>query len=151
MLVYRIAGSRYAHSLTASGNPARWNPKNIFMLYAAASRSLACLENVVHRSGVGLTAGFSTMVIEIPEALYVENVNMAGFPLDWQDPSHYFLTQAYGEKWVSEGRSAVLKVPSAIIPEEFNYLLNVQHPDFSNIALIRTEAFIFDERIKKDV
>jgi RES domain-containing protein len=150
MLVYRIATTRYAHSLTASGYPARWNPENIFMLYTAATRSLACLENLVHRSGIGLTTDFRTMILEIPDHIYVENVNMSGFPADWQDIRYYNQTQAFGEKWVLESRSAVLRVPSAIVPEEFNFLLNVQHPQFANITLVRTEPFLFDLRLKTD-
>ncbi|MNV74757.1 hypothetical protein D3C71_1680060 [compost metagenome] len=53
-----------------------------------------------------------------------------------------------GENWITEGKSAVLKVPSSIIPAEYNYLINPQHPDFKLIKLLKSESFVFDKRIK---
>ena len=67
MLVFRIALTKYAKILVASGRAARWNSNDVKVIYTANSRALACLENVVHRSKLGLSANFSLMQIGIPD------------------------------------------------------------------------------------
>ncbi|QJD80021.1 RES family NAD+ phosphorylase [Spirosoma rhododendri] len=148
MLVYRITKAQYADRLTASGGAARWNSRGQFVVYTAASRALACLENVVHRSGEGLNDLFRVMVIEIPDSLTVEMIELDTLPADWDDFQQYGGCQRRGGDWLMLGKSAVLRVPSAIVPGEYNYLLSPAHPDFSQIQLIATEPFRFDPRIK---
>ncbi|WP_018621085.1 RES family NAD+ phosphorylase [Spirosoma luteum] len=148
MLVYRITKTVYANRLVASGGAARWNRAGQFVLYTAATRALACLENVVHRSGEGLTADFRVMSIDVPDSLSIETVPIDALPADWYDFQRYDTCQQLGGEWLQQRRSAVLKVPSAIIPNESNYLLNPAHPDFSRINLVRTDRFVFDPRIK---
>ncbi|UHG89081.1 RES family NAD+ phosphorylase [Spirosoma oryzicola] len=148
MLVYRITKALYADRLVASGGAARWNERNQFVIYTAATRALACLENVVHRSGEGLQENFRVMVIDVPEALRVETILPESLPTDWFDFRQYDACQRLGGEWLRQGRTAVLRVPSAIIPNEWNYLLSPSHPDFSQIQLLRTEPFVFDPRIK---
>jgi len=148
MQVYRITLSKWSSELVASGNPARWNSKGKFVLYTAATRALACLENVVHRSGEGLDSRFHVMVISIPNTLKISKLLSGDLPDNWKDYSSYSDCQALGDNWYEQERTAVLKVPSAIIPEECNYLLNTKHPDFSKIDLMQTEEFFFDQRLK---
>ncbi|MBD0278756.1 MAG: RES family NAD+ phosphorylase [Bacteroidota bacterium] len=148
MYVYRIALEKYAGALVASGVAARWNSKDVKVIYTASTRALACLENVVHRSAIGLQANFRTMIIEIPEGLPVTTVKKNQLPADWHLFENYPHTQDLGDAWISKGETAVLQVPSAIIPEEHNYLLNPAHQDFKKVKLIRTEKFEFDPRIK---
>lgn len=148
MLVYRIALTKYADKLVASGRAARWNPNETEVIYTASSRSLACLENVVHRSQLGLNQLFSVMTIEIPDELKKDFVDHRQLPDNWREFQQMPLTQAIGEKWITDGKTAIIQVPSAIIEEEVNYLLNPQHPDFKKIKLLRTEMFVFDVRIK---
>jgi RES domain-containing protein len=150
MHIYRITLEKYSHSFIASGNPARWNSKDVKMLYTASTRALACLENVVHRSAIGLQANFRTMIIEVPEGLPITIIKKEKLPANWQLFENYPYTQALGDAWISKGETAVLQVPSAIIGEEFNYLLNPAHEDFKKIKLIGTEPFEFDPRIKGD-
>jgi RES domain-containing protein len=148
MFVYRITKTTYANRLVASGGAARWNRAGQFVLYTAATRALACLENVVHRSGEGLNANFRVMSIEVPDSLSIEIVPTDALPTDWYDFQRYEICQRIGGEWLQQRRSAVLQVPSAIIPNERNYLLNPAHSDFSRINLVRTEQFVFDPRIK---
>ena len=70
MEVFRIVHNKWSDKLTASGLPARWNSAGIFMIYTASSRSLACLENVVHMGSLDLVKPFVIMVISIPEYCY---------------------------------------------------------------------------------
>jgi RES domain-containing protein len=149
MFVYRITLAKYANSLQASGSPARWNPKDVKMIYTASSRALACLENVVHRSGIGFKEAFRTMVIEIPDGLPITIINKSSLLAGWHEFINYPYTQNLGNIWVENMETAVLQVPSAIIPEEHNYLFNPLHPDFTKMQLVSIEPFSFDPRIKE--
>jgi RES domain-containing protein len=151
MLVYRITKALYADRLTASGGAARWNSRGQFVVYTAASRALACLENVVHRSGEGLNELFRVMVIDIPDTLVIETIELTTLPADWADFQQYGTCQLRGNDWLMLGKSAVLQVPSAIVPGEYNYLLSPAHPDFGQIRLVVTEPFRFDPRIKANL
>ncbi len=148
MLVYRIVLEKWSQLLTASGQAARWNSRGRFVLYSAGTRALACLENVVHRNGRGLNQLFKTMVVEIPEDIFIETIRLENLPDGWHEFEYYHLSQQLGDAWLNGMKSAVLSVPSAIVPQEQNLLLNPQHPDFQKIKLLRTEDFVFDPRIK---
>lgn len=147
MIVYRITLEKWAHSLHASGYPARWNFKGDFVIYTSSSRALACLENVVHRSGEGLNKLFKIMEIEIPDSLEVETVTASILPENWQEFVNLPITQEIGNAWISRKSSPVLQVPSVIIPGESNFVINQNHPDFSKIVLGPVRDFIFDARL----
>lgn len=147
MRVFRITLAEYSDRLFASGRPARWNSKGVFVIYAASSRSLACLENVVHRSGEGLNHLFRVMIIDVPDDLAVYEILEENLPMNWKAFENQSETRKLGDDWFRSGDSAVMKVPSVIIPEESNYLLNPAHPDFANIKLIQTTNFLFDPRL----
>lgn len=147
MKVFRIALEQFSESLYASGRPARWNSKGTFVIYTAGSRSLACLENLVHRSGEGLDSGFRVMTIDIPIDVTIEGMIFNELPINWKDFDQQPATRELGDAWVKAGKAAVLKVPSAIIFEEFNFILNPQHEDFKKISLVSTDPFSFDRRL----
>jgi RES domain-containing protein len=149
MLIYRIMLAKYAGKLLASGRAARWNPNDIDMIYAASSRALACLENAVHRDQVGLKQLFSIMTINCPDDLAMKIIYLDELPRGWSDYDKMFATQRIGERWIRENKTVLLQVPSSIIEEEVNYLLNPKHPDFSKIKVVKTQPFIFDSRIKQ--
>jgi RES domain-containing protein len=149
MLVYRIALAKYSGKLIASGRAARWNPNDVAVIYTASSRSLACLENVVHRNQLGRTMAFNIMTIKVPDDISIQHVKTADLPAGWQDFNHMKFTQDIGEKWIAENKTAVLAVPSSIIDEEVNYLINPHHDDFKKIKLVNTSPFVFDHRIKQ--
>ena len=147
MQVYRITLEKWSGALAASGSAARWNSNGKFVIYTSWARSMACLENIVHKKGRGLIGSFKTMLIEIPEPIAVESIQPDALPKNWQDFSAYQLCQQLGDAWLNNMKSAVLSVPSAIIPAEYNLLLNPQHPDFQQIKLLGSEDFVFDPRI----
>ncbi|WCT13913.1 RES family NAD+ phosphorylase [Mucilaginibacter jinjuensis] len=148
MLIYRITLTKFADKLVASGRAARWNPNETEVIYTASSRSLACLENVVHRSQLGLNQLFSVLTIEVPDSVKKEIVKLSDLPQDWREFAQMPLTQSIGENWLNKAQTVILQVPSSIIEEEVNYLINPQHPDFRKIKLINTDKFVFDMRIK---
>ncbi len=127
MLVYRISQTKYANSLTASGIDGRWNFLHQKMINTAGSVALACLENLAHRSGTSLAAGnFSLAIIDISD-LKIEEIrseDLASAHANWNSVDQYPFTQKLGTDWLNGNTAAVLKVPSAIIDLEYNYLLN---------------------------
>ena len=150
MEIYRICLAKYASELVASGNPGRWNLRGQLVIYAAGSRALACLENVVHRSGEGLNSLFKVIRINVPDALLIEELTLDQMPSDWQLPRHYARCQPLGTAWYQRQTATVLRVPSSIIAHEHNYVLNTRHPDFGQIRIVGREDFEFDSRIKQD-
>lgn len=147
-IVYRIVLKKWADKLVASGSAARWNSDGKFVLYTASTRSLACLENVVHRSAEGLSMAFKTLLIELPKSAKIQEIEINSLPSDWYSFSNYHLCQSIGDEWYDARQSLVLSVPSAIIKEEKNYIINTQHPDFVKVKLVGVEDFLFDTRIK---
>ncbi len=148
MLVYRICLEKWSHKLVASGFAGRWNSKGRFVIYTASSRSLACLENLVHRSGEGLNEKFKVLTIEVPSKTKITEVSIEQLSKGWFEYSNYSNCRNIGDTWITKGDSLILKVPSAIIPEESNYLININHTDFKFISLKKVEDFRFDQRIK---
>jgi RES domain-containing protein len=146
MIVFRITTAQWSNSLNASGYSARWNSRGNMLIYTAESRSLACLENIVHRSGEGNNALYKVMLIELPATLTIETLDVASLSDDWYTTDNYRYCQEIGNKWLNDQRFAVLKVPSVIIKKENNYLINPHHPDFKKIKLLGNEDFDFDKR-----
>jgi RES domain-containing protein len=146
MIVFRITTTQWSNSLNGSGYPARWNSRGNMLIYTAESRSLACLENIVHRSGEGNNALYKVMLIELPATLTIETLDVASLSDDWHTTDNYRYCQEIGNKWLNDQRFAVLKVPSVIIKKENNYLINPHHPDFKKIKLLGNEDFDFDKR-----
>lgn len=152
MQVYRISQTRYASVLTASGSYGRWNSEGQMMIYCAGSVALACLENLAHRSGASLAAGdFSLAIISIPDDLKIAEITLkelVNLKNDWHTVPNYTLTQRMGDNWLVEHNTALLKIPSAIIDFEYNYLLNPNHADFAKIKPVVIQKFTFDPRLK---
>ena len=150
MEVFRITTKKWANTLGASGYAARWNSEGVFVIYTAENKSLACLENLVHRNGFGLDDNFSVMIIDISDKVSVGKLDVNLLPKDWNytDEKSYIKCRKLGDKWILEKKTCVLKVPSALIEGEFNILINPNHKDFHKIKLKSTEKFTFDNRLK---
>ena len=149
MEVFRITLKKWSDTLQPSGYAARWNSNGNFMLYTSSSRALSTLENIVHRSGEGLNKSFKCMVIRVPDEITLLDIKLDDLREDWYKYKNYKYSQTLGDKWIKEGKSAIMRIPSAIIKKESNYLLNPRHPDFSKIKIISIEDFDFDPRIAK--
>jgi RES domain-containing protein len=129
----------------------RWNSSGVAMIYVAQSQSLAVLEVLVHldapallRKYVFLEATFdASLVIELERSLLSLSKN-------WQSDPVPKAVQKIGDRWAASGHSAVLRVPSVLVPEESNFLLNPRHPDFGKIAVSRPQPFRFDARLAKN-
>lgn len=123
----------------------RWNSAGVAIVYGSQHQSLAALEQLVHLNPITPNR-FKVLSFQFPDSL-IETVLPRNLPEGWrQEPPPPF-TQRLGDVWARELRSAVLAIPSIIIPDELNYLLNPAHPDFKEIALGRAEKFSFDARL----
>ena len=150
MQVWRICNRKHQDSafsgtggLYASG---RWTPQGFLVVYTAQSLALASLEVFVHTESdrIPLVA----IRAFLPENIAMSEVDVSSLPVDWQQPAAYPVLQNIGKRWLQEQQTPVLKVPSAIIPVEFNYLLNPQHPDLQ-LSLLPPLQFKFDQRMWK--
>ena len=148
MLIYRITHKMYSAFLYASGMQGRWNSVGNKVLYAAESIPLAFLENMVRRQGVGFNDDFRIMFISIPEPVSVEIVSIAELDPSWRDPNNYTACMPLGDKWFQEGKLIALKVPSTVMPEAYNYVINTLHPDYNKVALAGVTNLVPDPRIE---
>ncbi|MBC7642432.1 MAG: RES family NAD+ phosphorylase [Flavobacterium sp.] len=150
MEVFRIAHKKWSEKLLGSGYSGRWNSNGMFVIYTAQNRALACLENLVHRNGFGLDVDFVIMTINIPKQLKIIELKIKDLPENWNltDEKAHLLCREFGDKWLKSQSSCILMVPSAIIKNEKNVLINPNHVDFKKIKLSLTQPFSFDNRLK---
>lgn len=123
----------------------RWNSPGTRVVYTSATLSLAALEILVHLTPPVMFK-FVAIPLEFDDAL-VEAVTPASLPADWTLEPPPPSTQKVGDLWVKEGRSAVLALPSAIIPGELNYVLNPAHARFRRVTIGKAVPFSFDPRL----
>lgn len=122
----------------------RWNSPGVRMVYAAGSRSLAILEILVHLNKAGSLGSYFLYEIEI-DATLVQNV--ANVPQGWNAEPPTAISQSIGDAWVRAASHPVLTVPSAVVPEERNYLLNPAHPGFTKLRLGNAQPYRLDPRL----
>jgi RES domain-containing protein len=112
---------------------ARWNSPGHYAVYASVNLSTAALEILVHAgTPQAIPKDELALRVIIPKDVAVERINIADLPGDWQEPNHP-TCQAIGDAWIEENRSAVLYIPSAVVPQDRNVVLNPRHPDFLRI------------------
>lgn len=147
--LFRITKTQYAGKLQGSGYAARWNPNGVFMSYTAQSKALACLEMLVHLQSDQFNHLFKITEIILPAKISCLELPLQDLSQNWTDILEIHKTQDLGKKWIISNASCLLKVPSALIKGEFNYLINPAHPDFNKIKDFMIEDFLFDERLVK--
>ena len=146
---WRIVKEKHAATAFAGEGAAksggRWNSRGVLVVYTSSTKSLAALETLVH---LNPPVPFKYVVfrLQFDDAL-IENVPLNRLPADWRVEPPSPSTQQLGDAWVREARSAILVLPSIIIPSEPNFLLNPAHPDFKTISIHKPEPFAFDPRL----
>lgn len=150
MRAWRIASRSYAHAaFTGEGaakSPGRWNRLGVPVVYLAEHLSTGILEVLVHVDDRAHLAAFVAIEVEIPEA----HVDTLGeLPPDWRQlPEPYpESTQRLGSEWALSLRSLALRVPSAVVPSEFNLLLNPRHPAMSEVRVGQPQPLFLDPRL----
>ena len=149
MIVYRLTKSKYARDLSGRGaeiGGGRWNSKGRAMLYTSESRALCTTEIAVHTPLGLLPKDYSLVSLEIPDDLLCE-LDCSKLPDEWFIFPHKHETQVIGDNFLLQMKYLTLKVPSAVVRGDFNYLINPNHPEISELKIISFEPFLFDERL----
>ncbi|RZJ73126.1 MAG: RES domain-containing protein [Flavobacterium sp.] len=150
MIVYRISKARHSRDLSGEGarlNGGRWNHILTPCVYTSSSRALAVLEFTVNVNIDDIPGNLRITVIEIPDDSWTEP-KLAKLPADWMQAPSPSSTKDFGTKLLKMADAAVLKFPSAVIPQEFNYILNPRHPETRDFKILDVEELVFDSRIK---
>lgn len=124
----------------------RWNPLGVRVVYCAESRSLAAMEVLVNVDEPARL--FLANWVMVPAVISADCVEKpARVPETWRQTPHSAETQAFGAAWARERRSVALRLPSVVVPGEFNYLVNPLHADFERVKIGKPERFTFDPRL----
>lgn len=148
-MLYRIANCNYAGDLSGTGARlygGRWNSEGKAMLYLASSRALAVLEVLVHLNPLIIPDNFCIAEVEVPDNSILL-LDIALLPRNWHDVSAPAALKEIGDAFLKKQEYLLMRVPSAVVPAEYNYVLNPQHPEAKNIRVINKEPFDFDERL----
>jgi RES domain-containing protein len=147
MIVYRLTTDRFANDLSGTGSKiygGRWNPIGIAALYTSQFISLAILEILVRATKNSSPYSYTLTSLEIPEnSIY--QVQLKKLKQEWKSDLKY--TQGIGEDFLNDNQNLCVKVPSAIVPQENNFLLNPLHSDFKKVKIISSELLDLDKRL----
>lgn len=154
MTLWRIATDTpdyTAEDTTGAGAKAtggRWNRPGVAVLYSAGSIALACLETLVHIGTVDLPLNRYLVAIEVPEDLWLGAVTFdAGGHVGWDALPPGKVSLDAGDAWLAGKRSLLLRVPSVIVPQECNVLINPAHPDAARLTFTKTGRWSYDSRL----
>ena len=150
MTVFRIAKRQYINDLSGEGARlfgGRWNKKGRSLLYTAESRSLATVECLVHMPKAVIPSNMCITEIELPDCIY--HLKSSALPENWNTyPAPSILADII-EQVFAEQHCLAIKVPSAIIDEEYNILIDPYHKLFKDVNILNIKEYIFDGRLMK--
>jgi RES domain-containing protein len=157
--VWRIATDTPAYQaddLSGAGAKAtggRWNEAGISIVYTSETRALACLETVVHLNAGGLPLNRYSVEVTIPDDVWAnaQAETPISLPVGWEAEPAGQVSIQVGTTWVRSGSSALLVVPSVIVQEEFNVLINPAHADSARITAVKLRRWLYDPRLTKPV
>lgn len=150
MELFRIARARFADDLTGEGARlagGRWNSIGTAVLYTAETRALAALEYLVHASLRAAPGDLRLLSLQVPNDIKAEEIDRDSLPSDWKTHPPPLVLAAIGTEWLSSNRSLLLRVPSVVVEQEHNVLLNPAHPDFGPVRVSPSEPFTLDGRL----
>lgn len=151
---WRICKARYAPTAFdgegARQYGGRWSSVGTRVVYLASSRSLAMLETLTRLESIVPLPAFVIVSARFDPSL-VERLDPGDLAANWRVQPPLSVTQVLGDAWVESGRSSVLAVPSVVVPEESNYLINPEHLDFRKICIGRPEPLKIDPRLVRQL
>jgi RES domain-containing protein len=153
MIVFAIEREKYLDKTLEGIGPSksedcRWNSQNTKIAYTAESRALAILEVSVHLDlEEDLPNDHYFIEIEIPDEIMIQEVKLEDLPDGWDSKPPIDITQSIGDDFIKKNEAAILKVPSSIVHQEFNFLINPKHPDFLKVKVLSTYKMDFDPRL----
>ncbi len=152
MRVFRLCKQKYAEVLNGKGaakSGNRWNTKGTEIIYTAESRALAMAEVAVHLTIASLPKNYVMMEIEVPENIAIKSISVTELNSNWTNHPPNVTTQKIGDNFIDSSAYCLLKVPSAVVQGDFNYLINPHHEDFKQIKVFEITRFPFDQRMFK--
>lgn len=147
MIVYRISNARFSDDISGTGaklTGSRWNSKGLPILYTSEHISLSVLEMLVHTNFKDYSIALDLLTIQIPENLLQSNIDVKKLKTGWREDILY--SRFIGDEFIKDKQNLLLKVPSAVIMEENNYLINPLHADFKKVKIVEVRSFKPDER-----
>jgi RES domain-containing protein len=150
MIVFRLSKSAWKNDLSGRGaelTGGRWNSKGTALIYTSSSRALCMAEVAVHLPLSILPEDYYLVEISVPDLISVTVKELKKLPAGWRSFPYDHQTQIMGDRFVQQGRYLIMKVPSAVVQGDFNYLINPRHQELSRIKIVSTERFIFDRRL----
>ncbi len=149
MIVYRLSKKEYARDLSGRGAElygGRWNSKGRSMLYTSQSKALAFVELAIHIPVGIVPKDYFLVSILIPDTATILPLRHKDLPKDWRSNPHGDSTQQIGDKFLRASDHMILQAPSAIVPGDFNFLINPKHPQAGSLIIQSLELFEFDSR-----
>ena len=149
MIVYRLSKGKYHLDLSGKGAEmygGRWNSKGVAMLYTSQSRALAFAEVAIHIPIGIVPKDYFLISISVPDTAGIVKLADSGMPPDWRPNPHSNSTQKIGDKFIFESKYLILQVPSAVVPGDFNFLINPNHSQIKDVVINNVETFEFDSR-----
>lgn len=150
MLVYRIVRNKFSNDLTGTGARlfgGRWNSVGLSVLYTSSYRSLALLEVLVHTTHELVPNDLRLVTIEIPEEVHIAQINYEEIENEVLTYKIHAQMHTIGDDWIRASSALAIRVPSIVLPEEFNVLINPMHQDFQKIKIKENKPFSLDERL----
>ena len=148
MIVYRITNEAYKNDLSGNGAAlygSRWNSKGIRLLYTSQFISLSILESLVHLKRNEIPLNQYLLFIEFPDQKKIAELSYKKMKKNWHEEHEY--TQWIGDQFIKNKEALALKVPSAVVPQENNFLLNPFHSEFKKVKIISSELLQLDKRL----
>lgn len=152
MILYRMTKTRYLTAawsgLGAKSAGGRWNSVGTALVYLSETASLTMLETLVHINAPQLLDAYTLLSIDVPDD-QIQAFDLNLLPQDWASEDAPAELALYGDNWAESGSSVALRIPSALSPVEFNYLLNPAHPAiFDLMNTVQKIPYQFDTRLK---
>jgi RES domain-containing protein len=147
MELFRVVREKYHQDLSGEGAfryGGRWNTKERYALYTASSRSLGILETLVHLHTPRPPEDYVIVVLYVPDHLAVQNISLSALSQNWREQHNE--TQQMGNTWLAGAATPLLRIPSVIVPSEYNFMLNPRHADYKELKIIQVEPLTFDTR-----
>lgn len=151
MLVWRLTRKAHAEQpFTGEGARrfgGRWNHPGTPVLYTSATLSLAVLEYLVNLSISDLPDDLVSIQVDVPDDVSRADISIDAVPVNWRTFPAIEELKDIGTEWASRGETAILVVPSVVIPNEFNYLINPAHPETRRVKILSVDPFALDVRL----
>ena len=153
MELYRITQASYSTDLSGNGSRlfgGRWNSEGHYALYTSVNRSLALLETIAHTPAKLFQAkNYILVTVFVSDKVSQEFIEEENLPNNWDALDLQHVTQKIGDNFLEEQKSLLLRVPSVLMPEEFNYIINPLHFSMKQVKVIRQREIKFNDRLIK--